>query len=105
MRERKPIDLTDSTLEVVMKLSEGNPGAVTAIGSLMKDDPMGILLALHLDDMGMRGEQIWAAFQYHCKGDVDAFKKAVKDRDKEMIATVNQRCPSKKAVSGGASFA
>lgn len=103
MRTRERIDLSDSPMDVLLKLAEGNPGAATALGNLMKDGSEGIILALHLDDMGMRGEQIWVAFNDYCKRDLIAFCEAIKNRDKGMVAMVNQRCPTKQAVCYGAS--
>src|SRR4051812_45042298 len=76
---RKRITLTGTTLDLIMTMSEGNPGAVTALGALMKDDDMALMRILDLDDMGMRGSQIWVAFKEHCKCDVEVFRKALLD--------------------------
>jgi hypothetical protein len=107
---RERITLNDSPFDMMIKMSEGNPGAITALAELAKNDPMGmngVMLILHLDDMGMRGSQIWVAYKDHCKQDIAAFVKAIEDRDPAMVATVNASrgvgdVPP--AVTNGASF-
>lgn len=68
---------------------------------------MGLMFILDLDDMGMRGSQIWVAWKDHCKCDLEAFKKALQDRDPAMVATVNasrgHADGTPRAVTGGAS--
>ena len=105
---RSRIDLTDNLVEVIVKMAEGNPGAVTVLAQLAKD-PIGLMDILHLDDMNMRGPQIWIGYKDHCKSDLEAFRKAIRDRDPAMVATVNASrgtAPgTPPAVAHGASFA
>jgi hypothetical protein len=107
---RERITLNDSPFDMMIKMSEGNPGAITALAELAKNDPMGmngVMLILHLDDMGMRGSQIWVAYKDHCKQDIAAFIKAIEDRDPAMVATVNASRgvgDVQPAVTNGASF-
>lgn len=97
----------DSTREVIMMMSEGNPGALNVLIELLKDE-MGLIDILNLDDMGMRGSQIWVAYKNHCKCDLEALKKALRDRDQALVDAVNtlgSHIPgTPKAVTGGASF-
>lgn len=112
-------DLRDS----IFTMSEGNPGAIKVLGSCLKkqgqmDFMMGTLL--HLDDMNIRGSQIWIAFKDYCahgsdritgtNENLNRFIEAVKQRDPNMVDMVNQaslkgwtgtQC---KAVTQGASF-
>ena len=105
MKIREKIRLDSDLTEMMFQMSEGNPGALTVLIGLLKDDLIsGMIDVLHLDDMGMRGPQIWVAFKDHCKSDIPTFRAALKSRDKEMIATVNRECPDQQAVTGGASF-
>ena len=97
------IQLNDTPMEAIISLAEGNPGAAVVMGKLMQD-PIGFMDVLHLDDMGMKGPQIWVAFEDHCKGDIEALRKAIRSRDPELVATVNRECPDRKAVCHGASF-
>lgn len=48
MPKREPIQLTDSTLDVILKLSEGNPGAASVVVDLLKDEIRGFFDLLHL---------------------------------------------------------
>ena len=111
---REPVNLSDSTQELFVKMSEGNPGALNVLMELLKrDDPAALMTLLSLDDMNMRGPQIWVGYKDHCESDIEIFAKAISDRDPEMIATVNSECYrpdlhvhgyTEKAVTHGASF-
>lgn len=80
----------DQTIpEIIMLMSEGNPGAMSACVELTKGDPLGTLDILHLDDMNMRGPQIWVAFKDVCNQDVAKFRKKIQARDMDMISQVN----------------
>jgi len=76
MNER--IQLTDSTMDVAMKMSEGNPGALTVIMSLLRDaakiDPdnwmPGLGEVLSLDSMGIYGSKIWMLYKDVCGEDL-----------------------------------
>jgi DNA-binding transcriptional LysR family regulator len=107
MKRRERITLNGTTLDLVVQMAEGNPGAVTALAALIKDDDMALMRILDLDDMGMRGSQIWVAYKDHCKGDIEAFRKALINRDPAMVATVNasrgHADGTPVAVTGGAS--
>lgn len=110
MSHDEKIDLSDSVMDIIFKMSQGNPGAATVIGKLLAssgddkaEQAKNFLLLLHLDDMGMRGGQIWEAFK-HCNNDLDVFKTAVKTRDRAMVAAVNSKFQNRTAVAMGASF-
>lgn len=105
--KRQRLSLNGTTMDLIMQMSEGNPGAVVALAELIKDDQMALMRILDLDDMGMRGSQIHVAFKDHCKGDVKKFRQALIDRDPAMVATVNacrgHDANTPLAVTGGAS--
>lgn len=69
-------------------MCEGNVGALQVLMELAKQ-PEGLLRILDLDDMNMRGSQIWVAWKDHCKQDMPTFLKALQDRDLAMVETVN----------------
>lgn len=106
--QREKLKVTGDMRDTLIQMSEGNPGAVSVLVQLIKDDPMGFIDVLNLDDMGMRGSQIWIAYKDHCKEDIGAFRKALRDRDPAMVATVNASRGSAPgtpiAVTNGASF-
>ena len=57
---RKRIELTDSMNDMLFKMSEGNPGGLNVLMGLMDRDP---LVFLALDDMNIRGTQIWIGYK------------------------------------------
>lgn len=90
---RKKIELSDSLMDVVTKMAEGNPGAANVIGMILQNDQTkGLFTLLDLDDMNIRGPQIWVGFKDHCHQDLDKFVKAANDRDEAMIETINREC-------------
>ena len=87
---RKKIDLKTSILEVLTLMSEGNPGAANVLGQMMQKDPdTGLIKILHLDDMNIRGTQIWLGFKDHCGQDMERFMQAILDRDQQMVDEIN----------------
>lgn len=104
---RKKIELNDSVFDVIYKMSEGLPGAIVGITELMKSDEAGFMLLLGLDDMNIRGSQIWQAYKYLYNEDGKKFAEAVRKNDKKMVDFINEELASvggEKAVTGGASF-
>lgn len=86
---RKKIELRMSPTDALAIMAEGNPGAISAMIKLM-DNPNGFFDVLRLDDMNMRGPQIWVAFKDVCKGDVELFRQKIRERDSAMITQVNK---------------
>ena len=76
MKER--ITLSDNTMSAIMKLSGGNPGAVTVVVSLLRDgetiDPDaalgGLAQLLALDSHGIYESEIWMLFKDVCDQDL-----------------------------------
>lgn len=106
---RPKIEAHDNLRDIMIKMSQGNPGGLSALIALVKrDEMMGFMRILSLDDMGMRGSQLWVAYKDHCKQDIEAFEKAIDDRDPAMVATVNasrgHSPDTPAAVVSGASF-
>jgi hypothetical protein len=103
MAERKALQLTDTFEQFMMKMSEGNPGALTVLMQIVDRDPaLGMLQILNLDDMNMRGCQIWVGYKDHCGEDIDRFIEAMKSRDPQMVEVVNRECPDWVAKTHGA---
>ena len=104
---RPEIELNDSISDVIHKVSEGVPGAMVAITELMTSNEAGYMLLLGLDDMNIRGTQVWEAYKYLYNEDGKKFAEAVSKRDKKMVDFINEELASvgeEKAVTGGASF-
>lgn len=87
-------DFDLSVGEVIVKLADGNPGAVSAMAEMVKASPRGAIDLFHLDEMRMYGPSIWIGFSDFCKHDAAKFAKAVCFRDKEMVDFINA-CPGR----------
>jgi hypothetical protein len=88
---RRPIHWDDSLREVLLKMAEDNPSAMRVLLKILgKTGPGGLSLILQLDDMNIRGKQLWVGYRYHCDADLDRFVQCVKERDPEMIETINR---------------
>ena len=107
MNERKEISLNNSIMDIMVLMAEGNPGGLNVIASLVKDNPDGIVYLLHLDDMNIRGTQIWIGFKDYCGGITQKFVECIVSRDQGMINKINELNQAQgdcwKATSGLAS--
>ena len=71
------IDLTDTMQDIVMKMSDGNPGAIMAIMSMIKESPIidpqgamgGLGPILSLDTLGVYGTEIYILHNDQCRRD------------------------------------
>lgn len=71
------IKLEDSFIDVVCKLSEGNPGAINVMMAWLKQGPSidpnaidPIIQLLSLDDMDIVGPDIWIMYKDVCHCDI-----------------------------------
>lgn len=72
------IKLTDTILDVVTKMSDGNPGAINTMTLILKEakniDPQafmdGLSVLLSLDDMGIYGTEIYILSNDQCNRDI-----------------------------------
>jgi hypothetical protein len=83
---RKKVELNWTTPQLITEMSEGNPGALSVLVELDLD------LILDLDDMNIRGPQIWVGYKDHCGKSIERFKTLVRKRDKAMVDTINREC-------------
>lgn len=89
--KRRPIHWDDSLREVLLKMAEDEPGALRVLLKILgKRGYGGLSLLLQMDDMNIRGKQIWVGYRYHCDADLDRFVECVQERDPEMIETINR---------------
>ncbi len=91
-----------------MEMSEGNPGAVSVLTQFINDDIKDLMLLLSLDDMNIRGTQVWIGYKDFCKEDIEKFKACIHTRDADMITKINMEGlrgnHKHKAVTSGASY-
>jgi hypothetical protein len=104
---RKSLALESNLASMANILADGNIGAFTLLLTMARDgDLMDTTLTfLGIDDLNMRGEQVWVAFK-HCNNDLPTFINAINKRDQVMIDAVNEQVispPGERAFSG-ASF-
>lgn len=74
MNKETRIDISDTLFTAISKLSEGNPGSITAMAQMMKEvpdtdpeDAFGVLgFLLSLDSFGIYGSRIWCLFKDVC---------------------------------------
>jgi hypothetical protein len=105
--------LNDSMLDVLatrknISMSEGNPGAMSVIAQILESQPtIGFMTVLGLDDMNIRGSQIWIGYKDYCEQDLARFVTCIQNRDLAMINIINAEGlrgnHEHKAVQGGAS--
>ena len=93
MKAREKISSSMTMMDLLLVMSEGNPGAIKVLYSLVKSGDSGLFLILDLDDMGLRGSQIWVAYKDGCGQDLERFKLFCRERNKEIVNLVNQQCP------------
>jgi len=67
------IQLTDTVTEAMLKLADGNPGALTVLMQLRHVDNESLIHILKLDDYGYYGPKIWLVYKDFLKGDITKF--------------------------------
>ena len=102
------IGLNTSIAETLAIMSEGNPGALRVLCEVYNGKIENLFLFLTLDDMNIRGWQIWVGYKDYCNQDLEKFIQAIRDRDSKMVDKINmeaERMQSPlRAVIHGASF-
>jgi len=81
----------DSTLEAVVKMAQGNPGAINVLMQLLKDESINGALAIYwMDELKIRGWRIWFAFKDCCNQDLYKLYNSLLNQDKDMIQKINE---------------
>ena len=60
--------------DAILELSEGVPGAVSALAELCASDASGFLTLLQIDEKRLYGDKIWELYSDVCDGDVERFR-------------------------------
>ena len=113
LEQRNKIGLDMQIIDILMIMSEGNPGAISVMTQMLQK--MGTTNGLiggilNLDDMNIRGSQIWVGYKDHCGQDLQLFIKLIKSRDQDMVNHINQASlkgwtgTQHKAIKGGGSY-
>lgn len=104
---RQKISLHQSVFEIVQIMSEKNPGAMDVLSRTIQAEKslFPIKTILDLDDMNIRGYQIWLGYKDFCNADIAEFISKVNSRDQGLVDFINKYPGAKEmAVSSGASF-
>lgn len=107
---RRPrLDVGGQLIDVLVQMAEGNPGGIRILTDIVKSFPdpieaFGVIL--NMDDMNIRGSQIWAGWKDCCGSDLQAFIKAIDTRSPELVEKLNAHLGAgdERAVTGGASY-
>lgn len=95
MKTKDRISLDMSFLEILVALSEGNPGAISVLGQLFKQapaiDPDGMLGGygplMWLDTFGVYGPDIWTLYKDICGEDITTMLARIRATQLGIIAT------------------
>lgn len=80
----------DSTLEAVVKMAEGNPGAINVLMEMLKDEEINGALAIYwMDQLQIRGWRIWFAFKDCCEQDLHKLFECLLSQDKDMLKKID----------------
>ena len=90
------IDLSDDAQSIVVKMGEGNPGAITAMVSLLREsaaiDPDNLLASLAplftLDGLGIYGTEIYILWSDKCNRDTRRFVMLLRATQLGLLAEV-----------------
>lgn len=63
--------------EMIMNVSEGNPGAMSCLIYLINKNAKNIEALKMFDDMGIYGSKIYMIWNDSCKRDIDKFEKTI----------------------------
>jgi hypothetical protein len=77
-KDQSVITLEDTTMDMIKKMSMGNPGAISVICQILKDGALidpddafgGFSTILHMDTWGIRGPKIWMLYKDVCGEDL-----------------------------------
>jgi len=107
--KRERLEMNDNMMTIVHKMSEGNPGAVSVMSLIIaRDQTTAFMTLLDLDDMNIRGSQIWIGYKDHCHEDLNKFTELVNARDQALVSCINKESAregiTERCVTHGASF-
>lgn len=91
---REKLKGNDTIQDMIVKMAEGNPGALRVLCEMSQARGVaGFSHLLDLDDMNIRGPQIWVGFKDYCREDLGKFREAIAKRDPKMVTAINIELP------------
>lgn len=80
------IKLNDSAMDIMIKMSEGNPGALTFMMQLFEDNlDNAFMHCLRFDNMGLYGSRLYQLWNDCCGRDMQTVNKVLKQFDDNEI--------------------
>lgn len=80
------IELTDSGMDVIIKMSDGNPGCLSFLMDLASKDTMLFCsVALKLDSAELYGSEVYMLWNDCCGRDTDKTVRMIKSLDNETL--------------------
>lgn len=89
-RSMSKYDPGDSIKDNIISMSDGNPGAITVLTQMVKEDPDPRELFNTLDDMNMYGPRLWLGYKDYCEEDISDFIDCIVSQDEEMVDLINE---------------
>lgn len=71
----------DTTMDLMLKMSEGNPGALTTCMELFQLGTPGVVALINLDDIGLYGEKLYMLWNDCCGRDASKVVRVVEARN------------------------
>lgn len=87
----------DSTMDLMLKMSEGNPGALMLCTELFKLGTPGVVALINLDDIGLYGDRLYMLWNDCCDRDADKVIKVIEAMNSGKFSAQDIR----DRVSGG----
>jgi len=80
------LTMKDSRQEAILKMAEGNPGALNVLLMLcLGESPLtGFSEMLRLDSLDIRGPKIWVGYKDVCGKDLEVFRDKIKKSGDEL---------------------
>lgn len=93
------VQLTDTGMDVLMKMAGGNPGALTACMEIMSKIPegRGLMVLLRLDDIGIYEDRLYMLWNDCCNRNIEEFDKLMRNNQFGKVTDEQLR----QAVAGG----
>lgn len=88
--ENNRVCLEDSIMDAVVKMVEGNPGAVRVSMEIINREDPGFIHYLKLDDYGIYGCQIWMCYKDLCGSDISKLYELLKHNTLEDA--IREKC-------------
>jgi len=92
VENREDILLDDTVEQVITKMAEGNIGALSVLTRIL--DVYGMDTILRLNEMNIRGAQVWVGFKDHCNQDLDLFAEELRKRSAFLVKVINEESGS-----------